>query len=946
MQKIKPSYQEIESELFRLKEEIEILKSSERSRIVSSALHSKMVSNIGDVIVIIDKDEINRYKSPNIEKLFGWKPEEVVGECTWNNIHPDELETAKKFLRDLLKTPNSSGVTETRYKCKDGTYKWIEFKGSNMLHDPDINGILGNYHDISNRKLAENALRISQEQYHLIDEASQDLIYSYNRESRFTHANSSMCKLLGLSLEQIIGKTHEELGFPPEQCKEWASLHKQVYDTDLTVISETVSPIKDGTMMYFEVVLSPMHNLNNEIIGIAGTTRNITNRKKSEKALQESEERYRRIIESINDYMYTVTIVNGKVKETHHGEGCKAVTGYSSDEYDKDPYLWLRMVVPEDRWIVQEQARKLFEKENPFDIEHRVIHKNGSERWVKNTLVPRYNENGELISYDGLIKDITERKQTEARISESEEKFRLLFENMTAGFALHEMIYDQNGNPVDYRYIEVNPAFEKLTGAKAEELIGHTVKEVMPETEQHWIETFGKVAKTGETVSYQNFAREIGRYFDVWAFSPAPDKFAVVFVDITERLRHESEIEAFNEELAATNEELTVTTDALRESNLILEEAKSRAEESDRLKTAFLANMSHEIRTPMNGILGFSELLKTPNLTGEKQLEFISIIEKSGERMLNIINDLINISKIESGLMELSFSDTNINEQLEFLFNFFKTEARQKGLELTVKCPLPNENAIITTDKEKVYAILTNLLKNAVKFTKSGSIEFGYSAKHEELEFYVKDTGIGIPADKQKLVFDRFVQAESSVSRGYEGSGLGLSISKAYVEMLGGNIRLESEVDKGSCFYLSLPVKIKAINEDTKSIKNNVEPNIEMMDYTILIAEDDDESFLYLSIILEATGLKILHAKTGEEAVSLCRSNKDVKLILMDIKMPKMDGHTAAKIIKGFRPELPIIAQTAFALETEKEKYSQTFDDYITKPIKASILKEKMSKYY
>jgi len=244
----------------------------------------------------------------------------------------------------------------------------------------------------------------------------------------------------------------------------------------------------------------------------------------------------------------------------------------------------------------------------------------------------------------------------------------------------------------------------------------------------------------------------------------------------------------------------------LKEEKRQLERALEKAEESDRLKSAFLANMSHEIRTPMNGILGFAELLKKPDLSEQKQQQFIGIIEKSGARMLNIINDLIDISKVEAGQMELVFSETNINKQLEFLYNFFHQEAHQKGLRLTGHNSLNGKQIIINTDKEKVYAILTNLIKNAIKFTNKGSIEFGFELIDSNLQFFVRDTGIGISPGKQKAVFERFQQVDSSTSSGYEGSGLGLTIAKAYVELLGGRIWVESEEGKGTDFYFTLPM--------------------------------------------------------------------------------------------------------------------------------------------
>lgn len=269
------------------------------------------------------------------------------------------------------------------------------------------------------------------------------------------------------------------------------------------------------------------------------------------------------------------------------------------------------------------------------------------------------------------------------------------------------------------------------------------------------------------------------------------------------------------------NQQLDQRNAAIEEANKTLESkvakrteelltAKELAEQSDKLKSAFLANMSHEIRTPMNSILGFAEILKESNLTGEQQREYISIIEKSGERMLNVINNIINISKIESGQMTCSVSETNVNEQVEFVYSFFAPEARQKGISLSFKTSLIPDEANIRTDREKLYAILINLVKNAIKYTDKGSIEFGYGLtgsdnEHVNLEFYVKDTGIGIAKDRQNAIFERFIQAEIADKMARQGAGLGLSISKAYVEMLGGKIWVESEVGKGSKFSFTIP---------------------------------------------------------------------------------------------------------------------------------------------
>ena len=368
--------------------------------------------------------------------------------------------------------------------------------------------------------------------------------------------------------------------------------------------------------------------------------------------------------------------------------------------------------------------------------------------------------------------------------------------------------------------------------------------------------------------------------------------------------------------------------------------AKEKAEESDRLKSAFLANMSHEIRTPMNGIMGFSSLLLEPGLSGEKQQEYIGIIKKSGNRLMDTIHDLLSISMIESDQVKVNTTITDINEQTGKLYSFFKGNVEAKGIELVLKNSLLSDEAIIETDGEKVYNILSNLIKNAIKFTHNGTIEYGCKlinsdGKPGRIKFYVKDTGIGIAKNRQQVVFDRFVHAHIDGDMIYEGSGLGLSISKAYVEMLNGEIWMESEKGKGSVFYFTIPY----YNDTRKITKKAIvepgpKPEIRKSELKILIAEDDEFADLHMSILLENFGKEILHCKTGTLAVELCRENKDIDLVLMDIKMPEMDGFEAASTIRGFNKDVIIIAQTAYTLEADREKaLIAGCNDYISKPI-------------
>ncbi len=369
--------------------------------------------------------------------------------------------------------------------------------------------------------------------------------------------------------------------------------------------------------------------------------------------------------------------------------------------------------------------------------------------------------------------------------------------------------------------------------------------------------------------------------------------------------------------------------------------AKEKAEESDRLKSAFLANMSHEIRTPMNGILGFAELLKEPDLTGDQQIKYIDIIEKGGARMLNIINDIVDISRIESNLVNLSTSETDINKKIEYIHAFFKPEAKQKHIKLDYTAPLPTDEANVIIDREKTYAILSNLVKNAIKFTDKGSIEIGYTKKDDNLEFYVKDTGIGIHYDRQEAIFERFIQADVEDKNAYQGAGLGLSISKAYIEMMDGKIWVESEFGKGSTFYFTIPyiVKSNGVQNDHKII-TDVDADDIVKKLKVLLVEDDKVSMDFLKIIMGEVQV-LFSASNGAEAIKICKDNPDVDLILMDIKMPVMDGFEATQQIRKFNKDVVIIAQTAYGLTGDRVKALEAgCNDYVSKPIEKVKLLE------
>jgi signal transduction histidine kinase len=355
------------------------------------------------------------------------------------------------------------------------------------------------------------------------------------------------------------------------------------------------------------------------------------------------------------------------------------------------------------------------------------------------------------------------------------------------------------------------------------------------------------------------------------------------------------EYQALNEEYLTLKEELGETVRQVQKINTELVISKNKAEEADKLKSAFLANMSHEIRTPLNAILGFASLLKTPHLSTEKTESFVDIIDSSGQQLLAIINDILDISKIEAGQISISITNVDITDVLNELYHQFEKQAEQKNIRLVLQNDFKIKKLEVATDEIRLRQILNNLLSNAIKFTHEGSVEFGIKIIENFLEFYVKDTGIGIPDEDHVVIFEPFRQVENNNSRTYGGNGLGLSISKALVEKLGGYLSLTSQIDKGSVFTFTIPyVNVKeAVSEsDPHDSENHWDNQI------ILIAEDECYNFLFLEELLLPTGVKILHARDGKEAVELVRRNPKISLVLMDIKMPVMDGYTATRIIK------------------------------------------------
>ena len=387
------------------------------------------------------------------------------------------------------------------------------------------------------------------------------------------------------------------------------------------------------------------------------------------------------------------------------------------------------------------------------------------------------------------------------------------------------------------------------------------------------------------------------------------------------------------------------------EKSLIL--AKEKAEESDRLKSAFLSNMSHEIRTPMNAILGFSSLLSDPDTSSEERDEYISIIKERGNDLMRIISDIIDVAKIESGQLNINIKDCKVNQLLNDLNTMFRHSMEKQGksgVVLNLSTESRDPDFTILSDPLRLRQVISNLLENAIKFTERGAIDFGYSIRTDfgmgkSIIFFVRDTGIGIPREMHTVIFQRFRQVDDSHTRKYGGTGLGLTICKSLVHLLGGELLLESDEGKGSQFKIILPMwTITPVKEEPAPVPLKVK-HPEWKNKVILVVEDEESNYTFLEQVLKRTGVKIFWAKNGAEAVNMAHSEK-LDLILMDIRIPGMDGYEATRQIKKERKNLPVIAQTAYALKGEKEMSIESgCDDYISKPIDIKELMAMLDKY-
>ncbi|MCY1721307.1 ATP-binding protein [Prolixibacteraceae bacterium Z1-6] len=596
--------------------------------------------------------------------------------------------------------------------------------------------------------------------------------------------------------------------------------------------------------------------------------------------------------------------------------GSKIIYGLTQNTVTLDEVR--EYTLPEDRGKVDESTTNLIQKGVSFNIKYKIRRPSDDAIRHIHTIAEFWEEKN--MGY-GIVLDITEAAVAHEALMENKEYLNLLFDNMNSAFGQHKIITDEKGEPVDYIFLDVNNKFEELTGLKKEQILNKTLRQVLPNAENSWIKRYGKVALTGKSTIFTDYSKDLDKYFEVAAFSPRREYFAVSFTDITNRKKTEMDLVA----------------------------AKEKAIESDRLKTLFLANMSHEIRTPLNGILGFSSLLTSNGMDDEQRQYYGKIIENSGHRLMTVIDDIVNISMIQSNQLKIDNYEFDLVDLLEEIYVVYQKQNQEKLAQIDFKFVLSSDSKMILvySDKDRIFQVLKNLLDNAFKFTKEGFIEFGIrKVEADEIQLYVRDSGIGIAESKQQVIFETFRQVEEGQGRKYDGSGLGLAIVSGILDKLKGSVSVTSALNKGTEFLVCFPRNEHKLSSYTIEM---ITPH--RMDYedveqskTIVSFEDDIPSAEFLGTVAEMVGCRHVNFVYPTQGLEYVRSNK-VDLILMDVQLPEMDGYQVTQIIKAEFPEIPVIIQTAFVMQGDKEKaFSAGCDDYISKPISIDVFRKKIIK--
>ncbi|HEX9739797.1 MAG TPA: PAS domain S-box protein, partial [Ignavibacteriaceae bacterium] len=705
-------------------------------------------------------------------------------------------------------------------------------------------------------------------------------------------------------------------GYPPEEFfknpRLWYDIinpeDKQIIDSGYPTLAagkilqhqfRIVNP--SGEVHWIEARISPNLDVNGKLVRIDGIASNITERKNNELKLKESEEKYRTLFENMLDGYYKST-PEGKFVEVN--PALVKMFGYDNKEellaIDIKTNLYFDTL---DREYAQSEAIK------KGITRFRLRKKDGSEIWVEDQSRNMMDKNGNVLFYEGLLRDVTERQR-------SEEKIELLSRAIEQS-PVSVMIADSLG-----KIIYINPKFTELTGYSFKEAVGNNPKILKSNFhnlefyEDMWSTILSGKNWTGELL---NKKKEGELYWEKAIISPS----------ITDgKITH----------FIALKEDITEKKKIIEE----LIDAKEKAEEASRLKSNFLANMSHELRNPMVGILGYAEIMEQ-EFSDPQQLEIASIIKQSGNRLMETLNSILDLSRIEANKHDINITPVNLIELINESVTLYKPLANRKGLFLNFKSLV--NSIYINSDKDILTKVFSNLINNAIKYTQTGDITIKVSINanlNNNVIIDIVDTGIGILEEFHQVIFEPFRQVSEGLSRKFEGNGLGLSITKKFVELLGGSISLKSKPGKGSTFSVLFPLIIPEGNNKTAPDKLPVviESELGLISSIVLLVEDDPVNASVICAYLKDY-VSVEHFSDGNQAVEQCKT-KLYDAVLMDIGLRGINGNEALKLIRCINEHysgVPVIAITAYAMKGDKEKFlSLGFTHYLSKPFQRSEL--------
>ncbi|MFN8239419.1 MAG: PAS domain S-box protein [Bacteroidales bacterium] len=934
-------------------------------------------------------------------KVGAWEVDFVKGTVNWSVVTKKIMSVPLDFvprIEDLLTYYKEGDSRDRIYECVenarlngvsfDQEFIVIAFDGRehhvrNIAKPVFVNGtcqrLVGTFQDITDRKEYEIRIRESEQSYKNLQalfrnmaDIIPDMVWAKDINGRYLFANNSVCSnLLGaVDTSEPIGKT--DLFFTKRQIEshsddpEWHTFGANCIDSDQETIRKGVTCQFDeygnikGKFLYLDVVKTPLEDDNGNIIGTVGTARDVTGKRSAEKKLLKSEANLKAIIENTLENIWSVNTSY----EIEYVNEVFVRAFLATFGVELKVGLNILDALPENlRVIWKDRYDRAFRNEH-FLFEDKLV--------LGDTIIYIEVAMNPIIVDGGVVgaalygKDVTEKTIAQNQLRYQSKARKILVE-LSSGFInlpvadIRPAIQDSLARIGEFVGADRAYVFEyDFVGMTATNTIEWCRPGISAQIDKFqkasldsflsWVEHH----KKGETVKNDNVKtiadstlRALLEMQDVKSFLTIPflkGGECIGFVGFDSVLEYHDYTDVESQLLQVYAQTLVNVLERIdNEKKLVI--AKEKAEESDRLKTAFLTNMSHEIRTPMNGIIGFLELLKEPDLSEENKTEYIGIVTQSGNRLLNTLNDIIEISKIEAGELNTYISEVDTENLMRYYHSFFRQQAESKGIGLMLADHLEGQEAIMQTDRSKLESILSNLLKNAVKFTSTGYIEFGNRKAGDTLLFFVSDTGPGISSEYKDKIFERFIQGDITPNRLHEGSGLGLAIVKAYVEMLGGKIWVDSEDGKGSTFYFSLPY-LGSQEIVTKKESSSPAQNMQAKGKTILVVEDDKASYMVLEKILTSENHKVLHITDGSEAVKFMKEVGGVDLILMDIKLPGMSGLEATKRIREFNTGIPILAQTAYAFGRDKEIALQAgCNDYISKPIRRADLVKMIRSY-